>query len=119
DRQARSSLPPSFSPSPLAEVAVLSDLWSPIEEVRRTIAQLSATGAHAHVIQIVDPAEESFPYAGRIEFIVPEGARTITAGRAKSGPRRRGCCSIYRRGRKPRHGRRAGSRRCACCSPVC
>jgi len=84
DHQVRSSLPPSFSPSPLAEIAMLSDLWSPIDEVRRTIAQLSATGAHGHVIQIVDPAEESFPYAGRIEFIEPEGAGTITAGRAES-----------------------------------
>lgn len=84
DRQVRSSLPPSFSPSPLAEIVVLSDLWSPIEEVRRTIAQLSATGAHGHVIQVVDPAEEAFPYAGRIEFIEPEGAGAITAGRAES-----------------------------------
>jgi uncharacterized protein (DUF58 family) len=84
DHQAQSSLPPSFSPSPLAEIVVLSDLWSPIAEVQRTIAQLSATGAHGHVVQIVDPAEETFPYAGRIEFIEPEGAGTITAGRAES-----------------------------------
>ena len=84
DRQAPSSLPPSFSPSPLAEIVVLSDLWSPIAELRRTIAQLSATGAHGHVVQIVDPAEETFPYAGRIEFIEPEGAGTITAGRAET-----------------------------------
>src|SRR5256885_738966 len=84
DRQAPSSLPPSFSPSPLAEIVVLSDLWSPIAELRRTIAQLSATGAHGHVIQIVDPAEETFPYAGRVEFIEPEGAGAITAGRAEA-----------------------------------
>src|SRR5256885_3484146 len=84
DRQAQPSLPPSFSPSPLAEVVVLSDLWSPIAEVRRTVAQLSATGAHGHLIQIVDPAEETFPYAGRIEFVEPEGAGSITAGRAES-----------------------------------
>ena len=70
--------------SPLAEIVVLSDLWSPIAELRRTIAQLSATGAHGHVVQIVDPAEETFPYAGRIEFIEPEGAGTITAGRAET-----------------------------------
>jgi uncharacterized protein (DUF58 family) len=84
DHLAPTSLPPSFSPSPLAEIVVLSDLWSPIEEVRRTIAQLSATGAHGHVVQIVDPAEETFPYAGRIEFIEPEGAGAITAGRAET-----------------------------------
>src|SRR6266511_3933035 len=84
DRTAPSSLPSAFSPSPLAEIVVLSDLWSPIADVHRTIAQLSASGAHGHVVQIVDPAEETFPYSGRIEFIEPEGAGAITAGRAES-----------------------------------
>ena len=84
DPQPRASLPPSFSPSPLAEVVVLSDLWSPIAEVHATIAQLSASGAHGHVVQIVDPAEETFPYSGRIEFFEPEGAGAITAGRAET-----------------------------------
>jgi uncharacterized protein (DUF58 family) len=84
DAQERSSLPPSFAPSPLSEIVVLSDLWSPIGDVQKTIAQLSATGAHGHVVQIVDPAEESFPYSGRVEFIEPEGAGRITAGRAET-----------------------------------
>ena len=84
DRTARPSLPPSFSPSPLAEIVVLSDLWSPIEDVRRTIAQLSASGAQGHVVQVLDPAEETFPYAGRIEFVEPESGGAITAGRAES-----------------------------------
>ena len=83
DPSARTSLPPSFSPSPLAEVVVLSDLWSPIAEVHRTIAQLSATSANGHVVQVVDPAEETFPYTGRVEFVEPEGAGAVTAGRAE------------------------------------
>ncbi len=84
DAATRVSLPPSFAPSALAEIVVLSDLWSPIGEVQATIAQLSATGAHGHVVQIVDPAEEAFPYSGRVEFIEPEGAGSITAGRAET-----------------------------------
>ena len=84
DTGERASLPPSFAPSPLSEIVVLSDLWSPIGEVQKTIAQLSASGAHGHVVQIVDPAEESFPYSGRIEFVEPEGAGSITAGRAET-----------------------------------
>jgi uncharacterized protein (DUF58 family) len=84
DRSERASLPPTFSPSPLAEIALLSDLWSPIADVHRTIAQLSSTGARGHVVQIVDPVEETFPYSGRIEFIEPEGAGAITAGRAEA-----------------------------------
>jgi len=53
-------------------------------EVRTTLSQLSATGAHGHTVQIVDPAEETFPYSGRVEFIEPEGAGSITAGRAET-----------------------------------
>ena len=84
DTTERASLPPSFAPSPLAEIVMLSDLWSPIDEVRAIIAQLSASGAQGHVVQIVDPAEETFPYAGRVEFVEPEGAGSITAGRAEN-----------------------------------
>jgi len=84
DRAERSSLPPSFAPSPLAEVVLLSDLWSEIADVRRTITQLSGSGARGHVVQIVDPAEETFPYWGRIEFVEPEGGGRITAGRAET-----------------------------------
>jgi uncharacterized protein (DUF58 family) len=84
DGGERTSLPPSFVPMPQAETIVLSDFWSPIGDVRKTIAQLSSSGAHGHLVQIVDPAEETFPYAGRIEFVEPEGAGTITAGRAET-----------------------------------
>ena len=84
DTTERASLPPSFAPSPLAEVVLLSDLWSPIAEVRVTIGQLSSSGAQGHVVQVVDPAEESFPYSGRVEFVEPEGAGRITAGRAET-----------------------------------
>jgi uncharacterized protein (DUF58 family) len=84
DRDERASLPPNFAPSPLAEIVLLSDLWSEIGEVRRTITQLSGSGAHGHVVQIVDPAEETFPYWGRIEFVEPEGGGHITAGRAET-----------------------------------
>ena len=84
DRDERTSLPPNFAPSPLAEVVLLSDLWSDIADVRRIIAQLSSSGTHGHIVQIVDPAEETFPYWGRIEFIEPEDGRRITAGRAEN-----------------------------------
>src|ERR1700748_998041 len=77
------SLPPSFVPSALAEIVVLSDFWSPIAEIKGMLAGLSASGAHGGLVQIVDPAAESFPYSGRVEFVEPEGGGTITAGRAE------------------------------------
>jgi uncharacterized protein (DUF58 family) len=84
DTTTRDSLPPSFVPSSLAEILVLSDFWSPVGDIRRMLAGLSASGAHGTLVQIVDPAEESFPYSGRVEFVDPEGGDAITAGRAET-----------------------------------
>jgi uncharacterized protein (DUF58 family) len=80
----RPSLPPTFSPSGLSEIVVVADFWSPLDDLRAMFAQLSATGAHGHTVQIVDPAEETFPYSGRVEFIEPESGGSITAGRAEA-----------------------------------
>ncbi|ERF86350.1 DUF58 domain-containing protein [Bradyrhizobium viridifuturi] len=84
DETTRASLPPSFVPSSLAEVVVLSDFWSPIAEITTMLAGLSSSGAHGTLIQVVDPAEETFPYSGRVEFVEPEAGSVITAGRAES-----------------------------------
>src|SRR5262249_46752058 len=78
------SLPPPFVPAARDEVCLLGDLWSPAAEVVASIARLSASGAGGHVVQVVDHAEETFPYSGRIEFLEPEGAGSITVGRAEN-----------------------------------
>ena len=84
DLSERPSLPPNFAPAPFSEVLLLSDFWSPIAEFRKTISQLAANGARGHVVQVVDPAEETFPYSGRVEFIESEGLGSVTAGRAET-----------------------------------
>jgi uncharacterized protein (DUF58 family) len=84
DAGERMSLPPNFAPAPFSEVLLLSDFWSSIPEFRRTIGQLAANGARGHVVQVVDPAEEAFPYSGRVEFVESEGFGSITAGRAEA-----------------------------------
>src|SRR3954463_3750088 len=80
----RPSLPPNFTPAPFSEVVLLSDFWSPVADFRRILGQLAANGARGHVVQVVDPAEETFPYSGRIEFVESEGFGSITAGRAET-----------------------------------
>jgi len=84
DSHERASLPPAFSPSPLSEIVMLSDCWSPVSDFTDKIEYLSGSRAHGHVVQIVDPAEETFPYSGRIEFLDPEGQESVTAGRAET-----------------------------------
>jgi uncharacterized protein (DUF58 family) len=86
DDATRASLPPSFVPSALAEIVVLSDLWSPMSEIRTMLAGLSASGAHGSLIQVVDPAEETFPYAGRVEFVEPEGFGEIWRSATRAVP---------------------------------
>src|ERR1700746_1996038 len=58
DASARASLPSAFAPCARAKIVGVADLGSPIPEIRKTISQLSSTGAHGHILQIVDPAEE-------------------------------------------------------------
>jgi uncharacterized protein (DUF58 family) len=84
DPRERPSLPLGFAPAMLSEVVVLSDLWSPIADIRATLTQLSSNGSQGHLVQIVDPAEETFPYSGRVEFTEPETGAQITAGRAEN-----------------------------------
>ena len=84
DPTERASLPQGFAPASLSEIVVLSDLWSPIEDISAMLTQLSTNGSQGHLVQIVDPAEETFPYSGRVEFWEPEGFGEITAGRAEN-----------------------------------
>ncbi|WP_443266192.1 DUF58 domain-containing protein [Xanthobacter sp. NM-25] len=78
------SLPPAFAPAPTAEVVLLGDFWSPAADIIARLEAIAAGGAHGHVVQIVDPAEETFPFSGRIEFSEPEGGDRLTVGRAES-----------------------------------
>lgn len=80
---APESLPPTFTAGPRDEICLLGDFWSPASQVTGALAAMAAGGAMGHVVQIVDPAEETFPYAGRVEFLEPEGAGSITIGRAE------------------------------------
>jgi uncharacterized protein (DUF58 family) len=77
-------LPRAFAPAPFSEIVLLSDLWSPIQDIHATLTQLSTTGAQGHLVQVVDPVEETFPFSGRVEFWEPEGMAEITAGRAEN-----------------------------------
>ena len=78
------SLPPAFTPSPQAEVVLLGDFWSPTAEVVASLAGISASGAHGHIVQVCDPAEETFPFSGRVEFRDPETGTLLTVGRAET-----------------------------------
>jgi uncharacterized protein (DUF58 family) len=61
-----------------ARVVLFGDFLQPLEEVSRTVAALAARPVRGHLIQVLDPAEETLPYAGRVRFEGLEAAEEPT-----------------------------------------
>ncbi|WAX97391.1 DUF58 domain-containing protein [Aminobacter sp. NyZ550] len=66
-----------------SDIVIIGDFLDPVEETMAWLDTLAHHGARAHLIEVADPAEESFPYAGRTEFTDPETGEKLTAGRAE------------------------------------
>lgn len=66
-----------------SDVVLISDFLDPAEETAAWLDMLARHGARAHLVEVADPAEEDFPYAGRTEFTDPETGEKLTAGRAE------------------------------------
>jgi uncharacterized protein (DUF58 family) len=62
-----------------ARAVLFGDFWEPLEQTRAAIASLSAQGVRGHLLQVLDPAEETLPYAGRVRFEDVAGAGLASA----------------------------------------
>jgi uncharacterized protein (DUF58 family) len=78
------SLPPPARLSRFAECLLFSDLLEPVAETRARLEAIAAQGVRGHLVQILDPAEETLPYEGRTEFTASEGGDRVIAGRAEN-----------------------------------
>lgn len=81
---AMQSEPPAQRLTRFSTVLLFSDFLDPIDKVRETIEAMGAAGANGHLVQILDPAEETLPYQGRTEFLSPDGSQRWIADRAES-----------------------------------
>jgi uncharacterized protein (DUF58 family) len=66
-----------------SDVVLFSDFLDPAAEVEARLDALLRPGARAHQVQVIDPIEETFPFAGRTEFIDPESGARHVVGRAE------------------------------------
>jgi uncharacterized protein (DUF58 family) len=66
-----------------SDIVITSDFLDPPEETMAWLDVLQRHGVRAHLVEVADPAEETFPYAGRTEFADPETGEKLTAGRAE------------------------------------
>jgi len=67
-----------------SDIIIASDFLDPVEETQEWLDALARRGVRAHLIEISDPAEETFPYSGRTQFRDPESGEKLTAGRAET-----------------------------------
>jgi uncharacterized protein (DUF58 family) len=62
------SLPEALPLPRHAQLVLIGDFLSPLAETQARVAGFAAGGLKGHVLQILDPAEEDFPFAGRVRF---------------------------------------------------
>jgi len=77
------ALPSAMRLSRFADLVVIGDFLDPLDEIEARLAEYARHGATVHLVEIRDPVEEIFPYAGRTEFRDPESGALYTIGRAE------------------------------------
>lgn len=80
----QASLPPPERLSRFSAVVLIGDFLDPAEDVAKRFAAIGAGGVAGHVVQVLDPAEETLPYTGRTEFVGVEGPERWIADRAET-----------------------------------
>jgi uncharacterized protein (DUF58 family) len=76
---------PRVEPLPRhAQVVLIGDLLSPLPDIQQTVAGLTGRGLRGHLLQVLDPAEETLPFVGRIEFEGMEGEEELLVPRVEA-----------------------------------
>jgi uncharacterized protein (DUF58 family) len=58
-------LPPDAPVAPQHEAVLISDFLSPVRDITAMVEGISSRGARGHLVMIVDPVEETFPFQGQ------------------------------------------------------
>lgn len=66
-----------------ARLVLFSDFLSPLDEVRRSVTDFARRGVRGQLLQILDPAEESLPFSGRVLFAGSENEGEVLFGRVE------------------------------------
>jgi uncharacterized protein (DUF58 family) len=66
-------LPPVLPLPRFAQVVLVSDFLAPLEALDLLVRRYAELGVKGYLLQVLDPAEESLPYRGRVRFEGLEG----------------------------------------------
>lgn len=78
------AIPEFDSAKRFSDVVIVSDFSEPAEEILQSLNPLFRRGLRGHLVEVIDPVEEDFPYEGNTIFAHPETGERITANRAQS-----------------------------------
>ncbi|MBM3487662.1 MAG: DUF58 domain-containing protein [Alphaproteobacteria bacterium] len=67
-----------------ARLALIGDFLSPPAEVERVVRAFAGRGVRGHIVQVLDPAEETLPFRGRVRFRGLEGEGELLVGRTEA-----------------------------------
>lgn len=83
-RNEGESLPQAQHLQKFSSAVLLGDFFEKPEAIAATVRSLAAHGVSGHFVQIVDPAEETLPYDGRVEFREMDGPLKYLAGKTET-----------------------------------
>ena len=63
---------------------IISDFLEEPETLRRKLRMIAESGMRGHLVQVTDPAEESLPYSGRMDFLGLDVPTRFRAGKAQN-----------------------------------
>ncbi|MDP4021694.1 DUF58 domain-containing protein [Methylobacterium sp. NEAU 140] len=75
-------LPPRAHPARFDEVVLIGDFLSPPAAVAASVQDLAGRGSRGHLLMIVDPIEETFPFSGQAVLHDLEGTLALDIGDA-------------------------------------
>jgi uncharacterized protein (DUF58 family) len=75
-------LPPAVSISSFSEAVIITDALTEPEAWETRLRTIAGHGARGHVLLVVDPAEESFPFSGQTILEDPEAGDALQIGDA-------------------------------------
>jgi len=78
-----SSLPPPERVGRFSGAILISDFLDPVDDLVSRFKAIAGDQVGGHLIQVLDPAEETLPYEGRAEFLGLEGDDRWLAERAE------------------------------------
>jgi uncharacterized protein (DUF58 family) len=77
-------LPPDAAAGKNAQLVWFGDFLSPYADIERVVRKFAGSGLSGHLVHIIDPAEQDFPFTGRTRFEWAPARLNELLGRAES-----------------------------------